>query len=131
MLTWRKTQIVAYELIAGIMGVLQVKNLGIMGASVRHFIDSNPARQCMIKASSKHEDLNALVGMLWFTAGQTLRSYFCQYVASKLNIADAPSRGKFNEVIQLNARIVDADFSECISAVDGWMSSLQVQKLVE
>ena len=121
----------AYELIAGIMGVLQVRKQGITGANVRHFIDSNPARQCMIKASSKHEDLNALVGMLWFTAGRVLRNYYCQYVASKLNIADAPSRGHFDEVKRLNARIVDADFSECVAAVEGWMSSFEVRKLVE
>ena len=113
------------------MGVLQVRSQGIVGASVRHFIDSNPARQCMVKASSKHEDLNALVGMLWFTSGRVLRSYYCQYVASKLNLADAPSRGHFQEVKRLNAQIIDADFSECIAAVDGWMSSFEVQKLVE
>ena len=60
----RRTQIVAYELIAGIIGVLQIKQLEIAGASVRHFIDSNPARQCVVKAASKQEDLNELSGML-------------------------------------------------------------------
>ena len=85
----------------------------------------------MIKASSKHEDLNALVGMLWFTAGRVLRNYYCQYVASKLNIADAPSRGHFDEVKRLNARIVEADFSECVTAVESWMSTFEVRKLVE
>ena len=85
----------------------------------------------MVKASSKHEDLNALVGMLWFKAGRVLRNYYCQYVASKLNLADAPSRGQFHGVKRLNARVIEADFSECIEAVDSWMASFTVQKLVE
>ena len=84
----------------------------------------------MVKASSKQEDLNDLAGMLWFVAGRTLRNYFCQYVASKLNLADAPSRGQFSILTQLNARIIKTDFSECISAVESWMATVQVQTLV-
>ena len=126
----RRTQIVAYELIAGIMGVLQIRNLEIASASVRHFTDSNPARQCMAKASSKHEDSNELSGMLWFVAGRTLRNYYCQYVASKLNLADAPSRGQFSEMRRLNARLISTDFSECVAAVDSWMAGVQVHALV-
>ena len=84
----------------------------------------------MIKASSKQEDLNELAGMLWFVAARILRNYFCQYVASKLNLADAPSRGQFGTLTQLNVRIIKTDFSECITAVESWMASVQVQALV-
>ena len=84
----------------------------------------------MVKASSKHEDLNELAGMLWFVAGRTLRNYFCQYVASKLNLADAPSRDHFSTLKQLNVRIVKTDFSDCITAVESWMTTVQVQALV-
>ena len=73
----RKTNIVAFELLAGIMGVLQMQDLRMEKVGVRHFIDSNLARQCMVKASSKHSDLNHLVGMLWFSAGKTLRLSVC------------------------------------------------------
>ena len=126
----RRTQIVAYELIAGIMGALQIKNLEIASASVRHFIDSNPARQCMVKAASKQEDLNELSGMLWFVGGRTLRNYYCQYVASKLNLADAPSRGQFSDMRRLNAQLTSTDFYECDTAVDSWMACMQVHALV-
>ena len=73
----RKTNIVAFELLAGIMGVLQMQDLRLENVGVRHVIDSNPARQCVVKACSKRSDLNHLVGMLWFSAGKTLRLSVC------------------------------------------------------
>ena len=85
----------------------------------------------MIKASSKHCGLNQLTGMLWFTAGRTLQDYYCQYVASKLNLADAPSRGLFSDVKRLGAQIIQTIFSECIVAIENWMASMHVQALLE
>ena len=48
----RKTNVVAFELLAGIMGVLQMQDLRLENVGVRHFVDSNPARQCMVKTCS-------------------------------------------------------------------------------
>ena len=110
--------------------MLQIQAMDLSGVGVRHFIDSNPARQCMVKARSKHSDLNQLAGMLWFTAGKVLRNYSCQHVASKLNLAGAPSRGQFSTVKQLGARIIRTDFAECIEGIDSWMSSMHVSALV-
>ena len=127
----RKTNIVAFELLAAIMGVLQMQALGVENVGVRHFIDSNPARQCMVKACAKHDDLNNLVGMLWFMAGKTLRRYYCEYVPSASNLADAPSRGDFSLVTRLGARVIRSDFSTCVSAVESWMASMSMPALVE
>ena len=126
----KKTNIVAFELLAGIMGVLQMQDLQLEQVGVRHFIDSNPARQCMVKACSRHSDLNHLVGMLWFAAGKTLRRYYCEYVPSDPNLADAPSRGQFSVVKQLGARIIRCDFSVCAAAVESWMASMHMPALV-
>ena len=120
----------AYELIAAIMGILQFQQLGHEGVGGRRFIDSNPARQCVDKASSKQPDLNQLTGMLWYTAGKMLKRYWCQYVSSSANLADAPSRGNFSIVTQLGARIIHTNFGECTLAVESWMSIMDLAALV-
>ena len=126
----RKANIVAFELLAAIMGVLQIQSLGIEGVGVRHFIDSNPARQCMVNASSKHDDLNNLAGMLWYMAGKVLRRHYCEYVPSDANLADGPSRGQCSLVKRIGARAISSDFSACTSAVDSWMATMCVPALV-
>ena len=126
----RKTQIVAFELLAAIMGILQCKQLQLEGTGVRHFVDSNPARQGLVRANSKQPDLNNLIGMVWFVAGKVLRRYWCQYVRSGSNLADAPSRGDFSTVTQIGARVVEADFSLCTKFAYTWISSVEVEALM-
>ena len=126
----RKTQIVAFELLAAIMGILQCQDLQIDGMGVRHFVDSNPARQGLVRANSKQPDLNNLIGMVWFVAGIIMRRYWCNYVKSCSNLADAPSRGDFSTVTRIGARVMDADFTRCIKFAETWNSSLEVEALV-
>ena len=126
----RKTQIVAFELLAAIMGILQCKQLQLEGTRVRHFVDSNPARQGLVRANSKQPDLNNLIGMVWFVAGKVLRRYWCQYVRSGSNLADAPSRGDFSTVKRIGARGVEAEFTLCVKFADTWISSMEVEALV-
>ena len=109
---------------------MQFQKLQLEGVGVRHFVDSNPAKQGLIKANSKQPDLNQLVGIFWYVAGKLLRRYWCQYVASDSNLADAPSRGNFSVMKQLGAQIIPADFSERSEAVEHWMSSMGVSVLV-
>jgi hypothetical protein len=97
---------------------------------IRHFVDSNPARQGLVRASSKQSDLNNLIGMVWFTAGKVMRRYWCQYVKSCSNLADAPSRGDFSTVTRIGAKVVEADFTLCIKFADTWNYSMEVEALV-
>ena len=128
-LRYRKTNIVAYELLAAIMGILQFKQLNLTEVGGLHFVDSNPARQCLVRASSRQPDLNQLAGMVWYVAGSTVKTYWCDYVPSKANLADAPSRGDFQIMKQLGARIELTDFSVCLVAVESWMSTMDVSAL--
>ena len=73
MLRYRKTNIVAYELLAAIMGILQFKQLRLPNVGGLRFVDSNAARQFLVRASSRQPDLKQLAGMVWYVAGYTLR----------------------------------------------------------
>ena len=127
----RRTQIVAYELIAAIMGILQGKDILATNMGVRHFVDSNPARQGIVRANSKQPDLNNLIGMVWYVAGKMLRRYWCNYVRSSSNLADAPSRGNFSIMKQIGARVVAADFTRVIRFAENWSASIEVEALVQ
>ena len=106
------------------MGILQFKQLHLPNVGGLHFVDSNPARQCLVRARSRQPDLNQLAGMVWYVAGYTLRRYWCDYVPSKANLADAPSRGDFHIMKQLGVRIEFTDLSDCLVAVESWMSTM-------
>ena len=111
----RKTQIGAYELIAAIMGVLQGQDIQVSSMGIRYFVDYNPVRQGIVRATSKQPDLINLIGMIWFVTGKVMWRYWCSYVRSCSNLADAPSRGDFSVRTQIGARVLAAAFTRCIT----------------
>ena len=125
----RKTQIIAYELLAAISAIVMANSLLGDKVAVRHFIDNKPSRSCIIKASSKSEDLNNLVGLLWYKCGRLLRRWWAYYVHSKDNVADAPSRGHFHLLKRWNAQEVPLDLSLVAEFAESWMSSLDASAL--
>ena len=112
----RKTQIVAFELLAAIMAVLLVAQILPPGVAIHNFIDNKRSRSCIVKTYSKQWDLNELTGCLWFRCGKLLQSYWSSYVRSNDNIADAPSRGKFHAMKLLKARKIELYFFAAISS---------------
>ena len=112
------------------MGILQGQEIQVSNMGVRHFVDSNPARQGLVRANSKQPDLNNLIGMVWYVAGKMLRRYWCNYVRSCSNLADAPSRGDFSIMTQIGARVLAADFTRLIVFAENWSSSIEVDALV-
>ena len=126
----RLTNIVAYELIAAILAVIQADSLFPEHVGIRHFIDSKPALGCILKGSSPQIDLNCLSGYAWFAAGSRMRAYWGQYVPSKANLADAPSRGDMSLMNQLNAIRIPCDFARLNRAAE-WLTSLQSELLVQ
>ena len=111
----RKTQIGAYELIAAIMGILQGQGIQVSSMGTRYFVDYNPVRQGIVRAASKQPDLINLNGMIWFVTGKVLWQYWCSYVRSCSNLADAPSRGDSSVRTQIGARVLAAAFTRCIT----------------
>jgi hypothetical protein len=125
----RLTNIVAYELIAAILAVIVADRLLPANVGIRHFVDSKPALGCILKGSSPQDDLNSLAGYVWFAAGSRMRAYWGQYVPSKANLADAPSRGDASLLIQLGAKRVECDMHCILQAVE-WLASKRSDLLV-
>ena len=82
----------AFEVFAVLVGV-SLWGARLSGRRVLVFVDNTAALECLRKARSKAADLEALVHGVW-----TLLDRFCiaarfQWVPSKLNLGDSPSRG--------------------------------------
>ena len=125
----RLTNIVAYELIAAIVAVLHADRILPKHTGLRHFVDSKPALGCILKGSSPQFDLNCLAGYVWYVAGSRMRSYWGQYVRSKCNLADAPSRGDVGVMKQLRAEQIHCDVAQ-LSEAAAWLKSLKSELLV-
>ena len=121
----RATQIIPYELLAACVALLQWRSLEFGKVGIRHFVDSKPARGIVVKGCSKQADLNNIAGMLWYTVGKSLQDYWCEYVPSKLNIADDPSRQRFVTMKQLGFRLIDLDFDSFADAADYWLKTIE------
>ena len=126
----RATQIIPFELIAACAALLQWQELGMEKVGIRHFVDSKPARGIVVKGCSKQADLNSITGMLWYMAGKSLQDYWCDYVPSKLNLADDPSRRRFAVMKQLGFKLIDLDFECFAEAAETWLRAVEVYRLV-
>ena len=89
---------------------------------LRHFVDNQPALRAIVKGSSKQVDLNSLVGSVWYTCANRLASYWGQYVRSKSNLADGPSRRDYRLVKQLGAQEVPFEYGKLYDAAEKWLS---------
>ena len=126
----RATQIIPYELLAACVALLQWQSLEVGKVGIRHFVDSKPVRGIVVKGCSKQVDLNNIAGMLWYTAGKSLQDYWCEYVPSKLNLADDPSRQRFATMKQLVVKLIDLDFDRFADAAEYWLEAVEVDRLV-
>ena len=74
--------------------------------TVNHFIDNTAALSAFINGYSKATDMAKISNMFWLLlAGMRTRPYL-EYVPSLSNIADLPSRGKYELLERLGARRV-------------------------
>ena len=98
--------------------------------AVRHFVDNQPARNCLVKGASKQLDLNNIAGLTWFTAGKRTRSYWSHWVASEANLADKPSRQDLQIMKQLRGTEIEFKFQLFLAAADTWNLQPQSTALV-
>ena len=130
LLRQRRTNVVGYELMAAMLGIYMVDGLFPGKAFVRHFVDNQPALNSIIRGSSKQDDLNSLVGSVWYGCASKLQSYWGQYVRSKTNIADGPSRQEFQLMKQLGVVRIPFEVDRLCTAADEWMCHPSEETLV-
>ena len=80
--------------------------IDLRGRTVNHFIDNTAALSAFVNGYSASTDMARMSNMLWLlVAGMRTRPYL-EYVPSLSNIADLPSRGKYELLERLGARRV-------------------------
>ena len=126
----RKTNLIAYELIAAVMTVFMLDQVLREKVAVRHFIDNRPARSCLVKGSSKQVDLNDISGLVWYTAAHRTHSYWSQWVCSTANLADKPSRQDLSVMKQLRGTEVEMNFSLYLAAAESWALTRKRQAMI-
>ena len=97
-------------------------------ADIVHYIDNKPALSCIIKGFSKQDDLCSLTGKLWYEAGKLMSNYRAEYVESKLNLADGPSRDDMSFVESIGATEIPLRFPEHRGGLSEWASQAHEAK---
>ena len=96
----RKTQINLYELLAVTLAVRTFAN-ELRGKRIVAFIDNTCALNMVIRGASRKDDANGILHHLLLELAMLGVHAEWQYVPSKLNIADGPSRECFTDVLAL------------------------------
>ena len=64
----RKTQIVAFELLAALVALVTLCPNELKGCRIVHYIDNTAALACVVRGFSRQPDLADIAGRLWFEA---------------------------------------------------------------
>ena len=114
----RYTQIVPFELIAAIMGILVFDPVVGLNTRLLHFIDARAALNIVLKGALRQADLNSLISLLWLKLCEKQTTHWAFHVHSTANLADGPSRGKWDEMTALSAIEVKAEIPNVVPALE-------------
>ena len=103
----RETQIIAHEAAAVVVG-LATFGRWMAGQRAVLFVDNQPVLNMLIKGWSRSEDTNDLVDWCWMQLATLGIDGQFEYVASKANIADGPSRRDISLLKELGS-------TECVA----------------
>ena len=123
----RKTYIAELETIAAI-AVYTTYPMLIRGRKVNHFIDNTVALSALVHGYSGKRDLAKAVNVFYLQMMGLRCSVYFDYVPSKANIADLPSRNMFVELeselsgIQVQGMAPD---SLAVPSIDAWDAPLE------
>ena len=93
----RKTQIALVELLAAVMALAGFADL-VRGKRTLLFVDAEAVEGALIKGYSGRSDICELVGLFWALIRDLDILMYIDRVPTDMNIADAPSRNRIQEV---------------------------------
>lgn len=102
----RKTYIGVYEMVAA-AGVYTALARELRGRRVVHFVDNQSSMAALCKGYSKVEDMARIVHAFHAQCAGVGVSVWLEYVRSKANVSDWPSRGEFEALESWGAEWVD------------------------
>ena len=126
MLAPRRTQIVAFELLAALVGLVALAPAKLRGMRVRHFIDNSAALACVVRGFSRHTDLALVAGRFWVEIADLHLEYFACFVETHSNLSDGPSRDDISTLMQLGAsEVCPWHFPAFKGGLGDWMCCVQ------
>lgn len=129
MLHARETQIVAFELLTAIAGMLISSKEVQLDMRRVHFIDASAALNIIVKASSRKEDLDTFVGYMWYQQCRFQATHWAKHVHRAANLAGGPSRGHFERMASLSAIRVYRAFPRLHAAIDLFSAAIEDWRL--
>ena len=103
----------AFEL-AAVAGAIGTFGAEIRGSRVRFFVDNASALALILKGSARRPDLNEIVATIWPRCADLNLEVEWQWVPSKSNIADGPSRQEFSQTEKLGAEQITMAWPELV-----------------
>ena len=117
----RKNNIVAYELLIAVAALVSFCPALLHSADIDLFMDNQSALSCVIKGASRKPDLSDISGRLWFECCHLMANFKVHFVGSKLNLADAPSRGDESTLQQLGFSQVPFRLPSFSGGLNSWL----------
>ena len=93
------------------------------------FVANKAALEMLVKRWSRADDANAVAAKCWWIMAALGVEVFWEYVPSKLNLADGPSRSKAEEVLSLGSEVVEANWSLCKMTCEEFTSQRDVARI--
>ena len=124
----RRTQINFLELLA-VLVALESCGAVLRGGRVVCFVDNTSALRMIVKGWQRADDANAIAAQCWSFMADLGVQVFWEYVPSKINLADGPSRSNVLEDLSLGSEAVEAEWSLCHSTCDEFTSQRDVVHL--
>lgn len=116
----------AYELLASLGALICIRPETLSGCRVVHFIDSTSAMACVVRAFLRQHDLSLIVDRLWYEAAVMMLEYIVQYVPTRCNLADGPSRDDMALLENMGIEeIVFSQFPSFFAGFGNWMGSVE------
>ena len=122
-----KTYIAQLEVLAAISAYFTYPEL-FVGRRVHHFIDNTIALSALVHGYSGKPDLAKMVNAFFLQLAGLRASVYFDWVPSKANIADLPSRGARDELIMALSGVRHAPDSRVtlrVPHVGHWMAPLE------
>ena len=100
----RKTYIAQLETLAAVSVYSSLEPSRLAGRAVNHFVDNTVALSSLIHGYSSREDMALITNVFHLQAAALRVSIYLEYVPSKANIADLPSRSEYTLLRSMGAQ---------------------------
>ena len=119
------SQIMGLEILAVLFGLLAFL-VQLRGKCARIYVDNTGGERALAKGAARSVDHNLLVHSIWHLSVKFGVGIWFERVASALNIADEPSREKYDTLLALGAKWVAPNLAPELWEPNAWATTKQL-----